>query len=159
MNDELTTTVDQENQDDLHGRSLVFYIDDSFYGIELYYITDIISVLPIIQIPSLPHYIKGIINLRGKVVPVIDVRLKFNQEERPYDDKTCIINVLIGEMQVGLIVDGVEGVFTLRDSQNSLPSDAAKNGERYLSSISKIDGRVILNIDCNKFFQNDLQLY
>ncbi len=151
--------TDEKNLDDLNGRYLSFYIDDTFYGIELFHVTEIISIQPITFVPSLPSYIKGIINLRGKVVPVIDVRLKFGQEERPYDDKTCIIVVLIEDMQVGLIVDSVAEVVSIHDGQSNTLPDLGRQGERYLSSISKIGDRSILNIDCNKFFQNDLQFY
>lgn len=80
-------TVSKDALDDLSGRYLTFYIDDTFYGIELLHILEIISIQSITSVPSLPHYYKGLINLRGKVVPVIDVRLKFNQEERAYDEK------------------------------------------------------------------------
>lgn len=151
--------TDEKNLDDLNGRYLSFYIDDTFYGIELFHVTEIISIQPITFVPSLPVYIKGIINLRGKVVPVIDVRLKFGQEERPYDDKTCIIVVLVEDMQVGLIVDSVAEVVSIYDGQSNTLPELGRQGERYLSSISKIGDRSILNIDCNKFFQNDLQLY
>ena len=81
--------------DELSNRSLTFLIGDVVYGIELSHVIEIISIQPITPVPALPAYIKGIINLRGKVVPVIDVRLKFNQEERAYDEKTCIIVTMI----------------------------------------------------------------
>lgn len=159
MNDHAAET-ERDAIDDLRSRYMTFYIDDTFYGIELFHVTEIISVPSITTVPSLPHYIKGIINLRGKVVPVIDVRLKFGQAERPYDDKTCIIVVTVEEMQVGLIVDCIaEVVSASEDQYNNLPEAAGKTGERYLSSIVKIDGRSILIIDCNKFFQSDLQVY
>ncbi len=151
--------TDGKSLDDLSGRYLSFYVDDTFYGIELLHVTEIISVQPITFVPSLPMYIKGIINLRGKVVPVIDVRLKFGQEERPYDDKTCIIVVLVENMQVGLIVDSVAEVVSIHDGESNNLPELGRNGERYLSSISKVEDRSILNIDCNKFFQSDLQLY
>ena len=145
--------------DDLRGRFLTFYIDQTIYGIELLTVIEIISVQPITPVPSLPPYIKGIINLRGKVVPVIDVRLKFDQPERAYDDKTCVIVVTIEDMQVGLIVDIVAEVVSIGDGACNEPPDLGKSGNGYLSSIAKIGDKVILNIDCKKFFQSDLQLY
>lgn len=158
MNTE-TITVSEDVLDDLSGRFLTFYIDNTFYGIELLHIIEIISVQPITSVPGLPNYFKGIINLRGKVVPVIDVRLKFNQPERAYDDKTCIIVITIHDMQVGLIVDSVAEVVTVGNDERNGPPDLGKNGERYLSSIAKVGDKVILNIDCEKFFQSDLRLY
>ena len=151
--------VSEEALDDLSGRFLTFYIGDTVYGIELLHILEIISVQPITYVPGLPHYFKGLINLRGKVVPVIDVRLKFGQQQRDYDDKTCIIVVLIQDMQVGLIVDRVAEVVAIDESQRNLPPDLGRAGEGYLSSIAKVGSDVILNIDCNKFFQSELQFY
>ncbi len=148
--------ADEAMQDDLNGHFLTFYLDQTCYGIELSHVIEIVSVQPITPVPSLPPYIKGLINLRGKVVPVIDVRLKFGQPERPYDDKTCIIVVMIEEMQIGLIVDLVVEVVAIGENQQGTPPELGRQGERYLSSIAKVDSRVILNIDCQKFFQSDL---
>lgn len=157
-------SIHEDVRDDLKGRYLTFYIDKTLYGIELTHVIEIIEISsinseqPITHVPSLPHYMKGIINLRGKVVPVIDVRLKFEQEERPYDDSTCIIVVLIHDMQVGLIVDIVQEVVNVDSDNCNASPDTGKNrnSEHYLSSIAKIGDKVILNIDCEKFFQNDL---
>ena len=158
MNNE-NIEMSQDALDDLTGRYLTFYIGDSFYGIELIDILEIIGIQQITPVPGLPYYFKGLINLRGKVVPVIDVRLKFGREERTYDDKTCIIVVTIQGMQVGLVVDSVAEVVTIENSQKNEPPLLGKNGERYLSSIAKVNNRVILNIDCDKFFQSDLRPY
>jgi len=149
-----------ESLDDLRGSFMTFYIDDTLYGIELLYIVEIISVQPVTYVPGLPDYIRGIINLRGKVAPVIDVRLKFGQEERPYDDKTCILVVNIHDMQIGLIVDCVAEVVMVDPQQHNPPPDmGARASERFLSSIANVGGKIILNIDCDKFFQSDLRLY
>lgn len=146
--------------DDLKGSFMTFYIDDTFYGIELLYIVEIISVQPITHVPGLPEYFKGIINLRGKVVPVIDVRLKLGQEEHPYDDKTCILVVNIHDMHVGLIVDSVAAVVNMdNQDRNPPPEMGSRAADRYLSSIANVGGKIILNIDCDKFFQSDLRPY
>lgn len=152
--------VSEDTLDDLNGRFLTFYIDKTFYGIELAHVIEIISVQPVTRIPNLPHYIKGIINLRGKVVPVIDVRLKFNQPERPYDDKTCIIVVTIDEMHVGLIVDSVAEVVTIDRNNCSPPPDLGNGaGDKYLRSIAKVGSKVVLNIDIERFFASELRTY
>lgn len=157
MNSELSAAA-EESLDELRGRFLTFYIDDTLYSIELCHIIEIISIQPTTYVPGLPEYFKGIINLRGKVVPVIDVRLKFGQPLREYDDKTCIIIVTIHEMQVGLIVDRVAEVVSIEAERRNLPPAAGKtNGSRYLSFIAKTGDKVILNIDCEKFFQSDLR--
>lgn len=143
--------------DDLNGRFLTFYIDDAIYGIELLHVIEIVAVSPITKVPNVPNYIKGIINLRGKIVPVIDVRLKFCQPEKEHDDKTCLIIVDIEGMHVGLIVGGVAEVVTVDKDNLAAPPDVSTNvSNRYLQSIAKIGDRVILNIDCMRFFQSDL---
>ena len=151
-------TLRKEVNDDLAGRFLSFNIGDSLYGIELPYVIEIVSMQQITVVPSLPHYVLGIMNLRGKVVPVIDVRLKLNQELRPYDDKTCIIITQIEEMQVGLIVDSVAEVLSSVQTDKMLPPEIPSNGENYIHSIMHIDHKVVLCLDCEKFFSSELRM-
>ncbi len=118
---------------------------------------EIIKVQPFTHIPNVPYYIKGVINLRGKIVPVIDVRLKFKLQEMEYDEKTCIIVVIINEMQVGLIVDSVSEVATISPDRTAAPPEFGSNiTNQYLLGIAEVGKRVILIIDCNKFFHSDL---
>lgn len=157
MATETATIATEEVLDDLMGRYLTFHIGESLYGLELLHVIEIISVQPTTRIPRLPTYIKGIINLRGKVVPVIDVRLKFGMEERAYDDKTCIIVVTIDGMNVGLIADSVAEVVTIDNNISAVPPELGQTGgDRYLRSIAKIGDNVILGIDIERFFQSDL---
>ena len=159
-NSAIEESTTQEVLDDLQGRFLTFNIDNTYYGVELLHVIEIISVQPITKIPNLPVYIKGITNLRGKVVPIIDVRLKFGQEERAYDDKTCIIVVMINEMNVGLIVDSVYDVITVGKDESAPPPElGTASTDRYLRSIAKVGDRIVMNIDIEKFFQSDLQLH
>lgn len=153
----MAETITNETLDDLNGRFLTFYIENAVYGIELLHVIEIISIQAITQVPNVPEYIKGIINLRGKIVPVIDVRLKFNQEERPHDDKTCIIVVVIEDMHVGLIVDSVSEVVTIDMTALAKPPEfSSAVANKYLKSVSKVGERVILNIDIDRFFHSDL---
>lgn len=143
--------------EDLSGRYLTFYLDKTVYGIELANVLEIIQVQAITPVPNVPAYIKGVANLRGKIIPIIDVRTKFFLPEIPYTEKTCVIVVLIHEMQVGLIVDSVSDVLTVEiDQQSDLPNFGSSETNKYLASITKVGERVILNIDCEKFFRSDL---
>jgi len=144
-------------QDDLTGRYLTFDIEDTIYSLPLTSVIEIIGIQHITHIPNVPHYIKGIINLRGKIVPISDVRLKFGLDERPYDDKTCIVIVLINDMNVGVIVDRVAEVVSLERSNMAPPPLSDKRlGDSYLDSISTLSEKVIMNIDVVKFFQADM---
>ena len=153
--------VDIEIQDDLTGRYLTFYIENIIYSLPLNNVIEIISIESITHIPGVPNYVKGIVNLRGKVVPISDVRLKFGHVERPYDEETCIVIVIINDMNIGLIVDKVAEVVSLEKIEKSPASMSMSNvpryGESYLDSISTLGGRVVMNIDIDKFFQADLE--
>lgn len=151
--------LSSEVLDELNGRYLLFYIGDRLFGVSLALVLEIIQIQHVSYLPGMPAYIKGIVNLRGKVVPVIDTRLKFGMEERPYDDKTCIVVLDIHDMHIGLIVDSVSEVLTVENSQLSAPPTInSMHSVEYLSSVTETDGKVVLNIDFDKFFQEDLDL-
>ncbi len=145
---------------DINDRFLTFYLGQTIYGLELFRVVDILTIPAITPVPGIPSYIKGVTNLRGKIVPVIDVRTKFNQPAIEYNDKTCIIVVVIHDMQVGLIVDSVSDVVTIeRDEFTNPPEFGGNESNKYLSTIANTGGRIILNIDCEKFFANDLDMF
>lgn len=143
----------EQEEDTQHGRFLTFNLGEEIYGIEIEYVTEIIGLQHITKIPEVAHYIKGIINLRGKIIPVIDMRLKFNKEPIEYDDRTCIVVVDTQEMIVGLIVDKVAEVLTIED-EDIAPPPSYKSGirNRYIRGIGKIGEVVTLLLDCNKLF-------
>lgn len=142
--------------DDLSGRFLTFYIGDAIYGIGLSRVIEIISVQDITRIPNLPLYIKGIINLRGKIVPVMDIRLRFGLPEKSYDDLTCIIVVNMDDMTIGLIADQVHEVTAAEDTVlTELPDFNENSSGTYLESIGKMGSELILNIDCRRLFYED----
>lgn len=146
----------EQQEDTQYGRYLTFNVGDEVFGIEIEFVTEIISMQPITKIPEVANYIKGIINLRGKIIPVIDIRLKFKKEEAPYDERTCIIVIDADEIAVGLIVDRVSEVLTIDDEEIAPPPDN-KTGikNRYLKGIGKINGEVKLLLDCNRFFDEE----
>lgn len=149
-------TADQEQRSELEDRYLLFYIEDMLYSVELRYVLEIIAVQTATHLPNLPIYIKGIINLRGKVIPVIDMRLKLGMLERDYDDKTCIVVIDINEMHIGLIVDSVSEVVTISQKQISATPEG-DIAEKYIASVSThTDGSTILNIDSEKLFIDDI---
>ncbi|MFA5636458.1 MAG: chemotaxis protein CheW [Anaerovoracaceae bacterium] len=139
-----------------HGRFLTFTIENEVYGIEILYVTEIIGIQSITKVPEVPDYVKGITNLRGKIIPVIDVRLKFGREPIEYNDRTCIIVIDISDVSVGLIVDKVDEVLTFEDGEIAAPP-ASKTGfeNRYIKGIGKSGGKVQLLLDCEKLLKND----
>lgn len=100
--------LDGMDEDAMRGKYLTFSLgENDLYGMEIRYITEIIGIPSITQVPEMPEYIKGITNLRGKVIPVMDARLRFGKIEKPYDERTCIIVVDTGAFPIGLVVDSV----------------------------------------------------
>lgn len=136
---------------------LSFNVGDATYAIEIKYIKEIIEVEQITLVPKIPSHIKGVINLRGKVVPVISIRKRFEIEEIPFDSRTCIIVLEFedGE-QVGIIVDRVQEVVDVKSSDISQTPDSKNvNANRYIKSIVHFENNIILLIDCNKLINDD----
>jgi purine-binding chemotaxis protein CheW len=152
----MKTTSDElleQMEDTQQGRYLTFFLGEEVYGIEIGYVTEIIGIQPITKVPEVKDYIKGIINLRGKIIPVIDMRLKFRKEPIEYDDRTCIIVIDADNMTMGLIVDKVSEVISI-DGENMVPPPSHKTGIRnkYLQGIGKVGSDVILLLDCKMLF-------
>ena len=145
-------------EDTQKGKYLTFYVDQEMYGIEIQYVKEIIGLQTITQIPELPEYMMGIINLRGKIIPVMDIRLRFKKEPREYNDRTCVIVVDIDNMSIGLIIDSVSEVLTIPELNIEKPPTIGRGVQnRYIKGIGKIDNSVKLLLDCHKLFtENEL---
>lgn len=142
--------VNQE-EDTQKGKFLTFTLGNESYGIEIRYVTEIIGIQPVTEVPELPEYIKGIINLRGKIIPVMDVRLRFKKPFREYNDRTCVIVIDIRDISVGLIVDSVSEVLDIPDEDIVSPEDVGRGfGNRYIKGIGKVGNDVKLILECNK---------
>ncbi len=138
-------------EDTQKGKFLTFTVGKESYGIEIKYVTEIIGIQPITEVPDMPEYIKGIINLRGKIIPVMDVRLRFAKPFRDYNDRTCVIVVDINGISIGLIVDSVSEVLSISDADIVSPPDINReSGHKYVKSIGKIGSEVKLILDCDK---------
>ncbi len=149
-------TAADEQEDTQKGRFLTFVIGRETYGIEILHVTEIIGMQAITEMPEMPGYLKGIINLRGTIIPVMDVRLRFGKEPREYDDRTCIVVVALAGVSVGLIVDSVSEVLTLPDGDIAqLPGISAGQGSGYVKNIGKVGSSVVLLIDCEKLLSAD----
>ncbi len=143
-------------EDTQAGKFLTFSLDGETYGIEIRYVIEIIGIQAITVIPEVPQYIKGIINLRGKVIPVIDVRLKFGKEEIEYNERTCIIVIDINDIQVGLIVDFVDEVLNIGDDDIAdAPKSKTGFTNKYIKGIGKVNDKVQLLLDCEKLLKDE----
>ncbi|AGF57374.1 chemotaxis protein CheW [Clostridium saccharoperbutylacetonicum] len=157
MEDLLEKVVESE-EDTQKDKYLIFSIGNECYGIDIKYVTEIIGIEPITEVPELPNYIKGVINLRGKIIPVMDVRLRFKKEPKEYDDRTCIVVVEIGNINIGLIIDRVLEVVNIDESNISPPpkiNSNKDNANKYIKGIGKTQNEVRLLIDCHKLLEED----
>ena len=147
--------IEEDTQKDKY---LIFSIGKESYGIDIKYVIEIIGIEPITEVPQLENYIKGVINLRRKIIPVMDVRLKFKKEEKEYDDRTCIIVVEIEGICIGLIIDRVLEVVNIDENNISPPpktSSNKDNANKYIKGIGKMQNEVRLLIDCHKLLEDD----
>lgn len=159
MNNILDNNLELE-EDTQKDRYLTFVLGEECYGIEIRYVTEIIGMQAITVIPEIPDYVKGIINLRGKIIPVIDVRTRFRKEEKSYNDRTCVIVVDINELSIGLIVDSVAEVLTIPEQEIVDPPQINKGvNNRYIKKIGKVGSEVKLLLDCDKLLtETELEL-
>jgi len=153
------TPEDVEVEDTQERKYLSFFLGEEEYGIEIQYVTEIIGIQTMTDLPDTPPFMKGVINLRGKVVPLIDVRLRFNLEERRYDDRTCIVVVNVNEMSVGLIADAVSEVIDISESQIEAPPKMTnKAGSRYIQGLGKVGENVKILLDMKKLlFEEEVE--
>ncbi len=143
-------------EEELRTTSLTFYIGDTIYGLPLTNVVEIISVQPIAKVPGTPPYVKGVINLRGGIVPLVDVRLKFGQEEKEYDEFTNVIITVLNDMTVGLVVDRVSNVVRSENvGVSSLPEFSTVNTNRYMTSVSRTGDSLIMNLNCETILEDD----
>jgi len=137
------------------GKYLTFFLDGEEYGIGILRIREIIGMMPVTVVPRTPPFIKGVINLRGKVIPVVDLRLKFGMNEMAYTDRTCIIVVETGMgkgvLLMGIVVDAVSEVLNIKgeDIQDT-PAFGAKVDTDYILGLAKADGHVKILLDIDK---------
>jgi len=130
------------------GKFLSFFLKDEEYGIEILKVREIIGMLPITRVPRTPEHVKGVINLRGKIIPVTDLRSKFGMEEMEQTAENCTIVVKTGGMEIGVIVDKVSEVVDIADSDvEPIPSFGADVNTKYLLGIGNTNGRVRLLLD------------
>ena len=145
--------------DEQKGKYMTFLSGNEYFGLKIQYVSEIIQFQAVTEIPKTEDYIKGLINLRGKVIPVIDVRLRFNQEPFEYNDRTCIIVIHVKSTVVGLIVEKIAEVVEIKE-ENILPPPSIgrvdKSHHKYIYGIGKVGDTVKLLLDPEKLLDDDL---
>ncbi len=147
--DELDLVFNDEN--DINDMYLTFGLGNEEYGISINYVTEIVGMQRVMEVPDVPVFIKGVINLRGKVIPVMDVRRRFNMTEEPYTERTVIIVLDSNGVLIGLIVDNVSEVMEIPKNQIDQPPQFGANRDNagVILGLGKQDDKVaiLLNIE------------
>ncbi len=146
---------DDDGEDSQKDKYLTFRIGKEDYGIAVSYVIEIVGVQQITEVPDMPVYLRGVINLRGRVIPVMDVRVRFGMEARAFDDRTCIVVVNLAETAVGLIVDTVNEVLNIPPSEISPPPRIKKGeGSRFVRGMGKVGDAVKILLDLGKLLHD-----
>lgn len=147
-----------EQHDTQKGKYVTFKSGNEYFGLKIQYVNEIIVFQEITAIPECEDYLKGLINLRGKIIPVIDVRLRFKQEPFEYNDRTCIIVINVKSTVVGLIVEKIAEVVEIQE-ENILPSPSLghtdKTQNQYVYGIGKVGDTVKLLLDPDKLIRDE----
>ena len=144
--------------DTQEGKYMTFKSGSEYFGLEIQYVQQIIQFQAITKIPETEDYIKGLINLRGKIIPVVDVRVRFKQGECEYNDKTCILVITVKDTTVGLIVEQIAEVAEIQ-KENILPPPTIgrndKGHNKYVYGIGKVGTSVKLLLDPEKLLYDE----
>jgi purine-binding chemotaxis protein CheW len=159
---ELIKTFDQamKNMADREGKYLTFSLAGEEYGIGILKVKEIIGLMPITTVPRTPFYVKGVINLRGKVIPVADLRLKFEMEEMAYTERTCIIVVEIQQgssnILMGIVVDSVSEVLNIKNGEiEDPPAFGTQMDTGFILGMAKLHGGVKMLLDIDRVLSNE----
>lgn len=136
---------------------LTFYIDNRLFAIPSKQIVEIITVQKITYIPNLPDFVKGVTNIRGKIVPLIDLRTKFHLPSQPFDQHTCFIIAETEDCTVGYIVDKVSDVTNIAKNQISDPPKATDSFAEYITGITRINEEITFIMDVEKIILDDFE--
>ena len=153
---EMDQETERAESDSMQGRYLTFMLDNEGYGLEIKYVTEIIGIQEVTKVPDMPEHFKGVLNLRGKVIPVLDMRLRFHLPERDYDERTCIIVVDVEERTVGLVVDSVSEVVDIPVGDvEPAPMCDSKSGNAYIQGMGKIKHQVKILLDIEQLINEE----
>ena len=155
---EETEALLTDTETDMEGKYLTFHTDQQLFGIPISKVVEIISMLEITPVPEYPSHIMGIINLRGRIISVIDMRIRLNKDQGIYNERTCIVVIDISGRHVGFIVDEVKEVLDVAYSDISERSQLTYTSDNdYLTGFAKINDEVILLLDMDKIlYESDI---
>lgn len=151
MQDKVNVAYNNLDEDTLKNKYLTFYTDKQLFGILISEVVQIVGMQEITAVPEFPSYAKGVINLRGTIIPIIDVRLRLKKEEIEYNERTCIIVTNINGAYIGFIVDSVNEVTNINNGDISNPPQMGSDYvNTFITGIAKLNSNIVLLIDLKK---------
>lgn len=147
--------MEEDTQKDMY---MTFKTGNEYFGISISNVNEIIGIQPITEVPEVEDYVRGLINLRGKIIPVIDVRLRFHMEPLPYTDRTCIIVIDVKNMVVGLIVEKIDEVIKIGKNDIVPPPSLSHNNDgsnQYVCGLAKAEDGVKLLLDPERLIKDE----
>ena len=146
----------QKKQDDELMQLVTFSIGEEEFGVDILKVQEIIRTMEITKVPKAPDFVEGVINLRGKVIPIIDLRRRFGLSSKEHDKHTRIIVIEINNMIVGFVVDSVSEVLRIPASTVEPPPAVVAGMEsEYISGVGKLQDRLLILLDLDRLLSND----
>jgi purine-binding chemotaxis protein CheW len=140
----------------IEGKFLTFVLGSEEYGIEILRVREIIKLMDITTVPQTPDYMKGVINLRGKVIPVIDLRMKFSMPEEEHTQETCVIVVEVNSTSIGIIVDSVSEVLDIKSGEiEETPSLGQGIDTDFIMGLGKAKDKIIILLDIERVLSSE----
>ena len=147
---------DKANLSHFEGKYLTFLLNEEYYGVEILKVREIIGIQEITHVPDTEPYLKGAINLRGQVIAVIDLRLKFGLEEREHTEETCIVIVNVNNVSTGMVVDKVEEVVELAGKDIEPPPQfGASLNTDFIRGMGKLGERIYILLEANQVLKTE----
>jgi len=154
MADALHLEEELELEDTMKNMYFIFEIDDEDYGVEVAHVKEILSMMKITKVPKMPDFIEGIINMRGDLIGVLNVRKRFGKMPKEYDEQTCIVVIEYNNYTLGLIVDGVKATQTIEPEMVAPPPNAKLNSyNQFIRNIGRVGNSVKLLLDLDRFLE------
>ncbi|MDR1736864.1 MAG: chemotaxis protein CheW [Oscillospiraceae bacterium] len=146
--------LENTSTDEMKNMYLNFCVADETYSIEIRYVHQIVVMQEINEMPEMPHYMKGFINLRGNIIPVVSMRVRFHKEEIEYTDRTCIVVTQVADNEVGLIVDAIRETLTIEPEDIAPPPTSGDySGVGYVTGVAKLgEGKTSVVINLQSLF-------
>lgn len=148
--------TEENESNSANQKYLSFIIDKQFYAFHINDVKEIIEMQEITPVPEFPDYARGIINLRGSLIPVIDVRLRFCKNEKQYNERTCIIILNLESIEVGFIVDTVDEVMDIsEDNISAVPKLSDAKTRKFIEGVGKTSEKIVMILNANKMLSDE----